>query len=724
MGNFLVAAKAFDPAERIRVIQQVRALIDQIPGVRLRVQGDALDSAFGNPPQALPIEADEAGLRALQNAVGDLVAIDPDTPLHPSSVGSRRTKRTKQMAQNNTGPVAENKDPASTRAVSSPAGASSPASGASSLPQAPIPLKAAKRQYLISSIGGSTAAALGLQSLPAVNLRDTIRRLDIDIVGVVPGLLPATLGALGSTSGGFFVTEIEPARAEALRRNVPPNIAIEENHRLGYGDPPMRKVDPRTSLSLAAAGVTQTFPITVRIVGRGGAPIEGAMVQLASDGLSEGKTDANGLVTLNLILAPGGRARLLYVDVPRDHWDIYIQDPEIAPGQTYEVRAKSLFEMPEILPNFPAEFRFGWGQRLMELDRIPADCDGAGVRIAIIDSGADRTHPLLQHIQQGFDATQENMIGGNWAQDVIGHGTHCAGIITARPADGHAMRGFAPAAEIIVFKIFPGGDFTALARCINRCVELQVDIVNLSLGASVSANLAVDQTMEAAVRSGVAFIVAAGNSGSEVQYPASSRYAMAVAALGAQGMFPENTYDESTIDPTLPMVEALFSPNFTCRGSQVAVSAPGVSIVSSWPNGYNPDSGTSMAAPHVTGLAALLLAHHPIFRGQFRERNAARVNALYQLTRSISVPIAFGADRVGAGLPRLGSLGATLMPTQKQPAAASGQALPFGTSSPISSVLLSGGQGGVQPGFLVPQAIGGPIFVPQGVGLGGFGQNM
>ena len=59
--------------------------------------------------------------------------------------------------------------------------------------------------------------------------------------------------------------------------------------------------------------------------------------------------------------------------------------------------------MPEILPNFPAEFRFGWGQRLMELDRIPADCDGAGVRIAIIDSGADRTHPLLQHIQQGFD---------------------------------------------------------------------------------------------------------------------------------------------------------------------------------------------------------------------------------------------------------------------------------------------------------------------------------
>jgi len=112
------------------------------------------------------------------------------------------------MAQKNTGPVAENIDPAATRTASSPTGASPP--------QAPIPLKAAKRQYLISSIGGSTAAALGLQSLPPVNLRDTIRRLDIDIVGMVPGLLPATLGAVGSTSGDFFVTEIEPARAEAL----------------------------------------------------------------------------------------------------------------------------------------------------------------------------------------------------------------------------------------------------------------------------------------------------------------------------------------------------------------------------------------------------------------------------------------------------------------------------------------------------------------------------
>jgi len=471
----------------------------------------------------------------------------------------------------------------------------------------------------------------------------------------------------------------------------------------------MEKVDTRTSLRLAAAGMTQSFPVTLRIVGRGGAPLQNAAVQLVSDGLSSGRTDANGLVTVNLVLAPGGRARLLFVDVPHDHWDIYIQDPAITPGQLYEVRAKSLYEVPDLLPNFPAEFQFGWGQKLMGLDRIPVGCDGAGVRIAIIDSGADRTHPLLQHIQQGFDATQANLVGGNWAQDTIGHGTHCAGVITARPANGHAMRGFAPAAEVIVFKIFPGGDFTALARCINRCVDLQVDIVNLSLGASVSQNLAVDQTLEGAVKSGVAFIVAAGNSGSDVQYPASSSYSMAVAAFGAQGTFPDDTYDESTFDPAVRMVESLFSPNFTCRGPKIAVGAPGVSIVSSVPNGYNPESGTSMAAPHVTGLAALLLAHHPSFRGQFRERNAARVAALYQLIQSICTPIPFGADRIGSGMPQLGRLAATLIPSQQLPIVASGPTMP------TSPTFFHAGQGGVQSGFLVPQAIGGPIFVPRSI---------
>ena len=81
MKNFTIAARASDPAERTRVIQNVRAIVDRLEGVRLRLQGADLEAAFGTPPQALPIEANEAGLTALKNAVGNDVAIEPDLPL-------------------------------------------------------------------------------------------------------------------------------------------------------------------------------------------------------------------------------------------------------------------------------------------------------------------------------------------------------------------------------------------------------------------------------------------------------------------------------------------------------------------------------------------------------------------------------------------------------------------------------------------------------------------
>ena len=83
---------------------------------------------------------------------------------------------------------------------------------------------------------------------------------------------------------------------------------------------------------------------------------------------------------------------------------------------------------------------------------------------------------------------------------------------------------------------------------------------------------------------------------------------------------------------------------------------PGIdrpAIVSTVPGGFEPQSGTSTAAPHVTGLAALLLAHHPAFQGPLRFRSQQRVVALYGMIRWLCVPYGFGAERTGAGLPRL-----------------------------------------------------------------------
>jgi subtilisin family serine protease len=91
-----------------------------------------------------------------------------------------------------------------------------------------------------------------------------------------------------------------------------------------------------------------------------------------------------------------------------------------------------------------------------------------------------------------------------------------------------------------------------------------------------------------------------------------------------------------------------------------------VAIVSTVPGGFEPQSGTSTAAPHVTGLAALLLAHHPVFQGPLRFRSQQRVAALYSMIRWLCVPYGFGAERTGAGLPRLHGIEQILQPSPQQ----------------------------------------------------------
>jgi subtilisin family serine protease len=99
--------------------------------------------------------------------------------------------------------------------------------------------------------------------------------------------------------------------------------------------------------------------------------------------------------------------------------------------------------------------------------------------------------------------------------------------------------------------------------------------------------------------------------------------------------------------------DGFFSARFTCFGPEVGVCAPGVAILSSVPpDNFAVWDGTSMAAPHVTGLAALVLAHHADFQGAYKARNASRVERLFQILKQSARPLNLGDPyRVGAGLP-------------------------------------------------------------------------
>jgi subtilisin family serine protease len=299
----------------------------------------------------------------------------------------------------------------------------------------------------------------------------------------------------------------------------------------------------------------------------------------------------------------------------------------------------------------------------MRLDQLPPGLRGQGIRVAVIDSGAAATHANLNRIHAGID-----LVGANpdtWNRDDLGHGTHCAGVIAgADPAFG--IRGFAPDAEIHVCKLFPGGQASQLIEALDYCIEHQIDVANLSLAAA-DFSPALEAAILRARRAGVACIAAAGNSGGPVQYPAASPHVLAVAAIGKIDEFPRGTYHAETVNPDVD-AQGYFSARFSCYGPQVDVCAPGVAIVSSIPpDRFAAWDGTSMAASHVTGLAALVLAHHAAFQGAGRMRSEERVERLFHLIRMSARRVSLADPaRIGYGLPdALFALGLVVAPGQE-----------------------------------------------------------
>src|SRR5690606_21710141 len=184
------------------------------------------------------------------------------------------------------------------------------------------------------------------------------------------------------------------------------------------------------------------------------------------------------------------------------------------------------------------------------------------------------------------------------------------------------IRGFAPEAEIHAFKVFPGGRFSSLIEALDLCIERGIDVVNLSLGSDEVSELVTRKILEAQSR-GVACIVAAGNSGGPVQFPGNLPNVLTVSAIGKTGEYPEDTYHAQTLDAQMPAINGIYPAKFSCHGPGIDVCAPGVAVVSCVAGGgYAAWDGTSMATPHITGLAALLLAHHPLFQGQLKDRQS------------------------------------------------------------------------------------------------------
>jgi subtilisin family serine protease len=242
--------------------------------------------------------------------------------------------------------------------------------------------------------------------------------------------------------------------------------------------------------------------------------------------------------------------------------------------------------------------------------------DGTGVTVAVIDTGIDLEHPDLV---ENIDPTLAKDCTGTMptADDDQGHGTHVAGTIAADD-NGFGVVGVAPGATLVPVKVLGSngsGSWSAVICGIDHVTANAdvIDVANLSLGGAGSSKGctdgdALEKAVCSAVGAGVTVVVAAGNDAKDAAgfVPAAYPVALTVSAY-SDSDGTSATVCSSSRGPFKSCDEVFAS--FSNFGTIVDVMAPGVSINSTLRGGgYGTKSGTSMAAPHVAGVAALVIA--------------------------------------------------------------------------------------------------------------------
>ncbi|MED4210661.1 S8 family peptidase [Priestia megaterium] len=238
-------------------------------------------------------------------------------------------------------------------------------------------------------------------------------------------------------------------------------------------------------------------------------------------------------------------------------------------------------------PNDPF-FAYQYGpQKVQAPDAWDVTTSNGNIKIAIIDTGVQLNHPELAiKLWPGYNFVEGNLN----PNDGNGHGTHVAGIVGALTENSLGIAGIAPSASIIPVRALDNsgnGTLSNIANAITYSTNAGAKVINLSLGSS-QGSITLENAINHAWNQGVVIVAAAGNEASNtLTYPAAYQNVIAVASTDIN--------DQKS--------------DFSNYGTWVEVSAPGSTILSTYTGSYYAYlSGTSMACPHVAGLAALLAA--------------------------------------------------------------------------------------------------------------------
>lgn len=238
-----------------------------------------------------------------------------------------------------------------------------------------------------------------------------------------------------------------------------------------------------------------------------------------------------------------------------------------------------------------------------------AGVTGAGVKVAVVDTGVDATHPdFANRVAQIKDFT------GEGPTDKNGHGTHVAGIIGGTGAGSNGKyKGVAPDCTLLAAKVLRGngsGTTSDVMAGIEWAVQQGAHVINMSLGSdgACDGSDALSVLCDAAVAQGVALCVAAGNAGPGSSTVGSPGCAKTVITVGATN----DTDQVTSFSSRGPTSDGRVKPDVCFPGANiVACRATGTSMGSPVNNLYTSASGTSMATPHAAGACALLLQAKP-----------------------------------------------------------------------------------------------------------------
>jgi subtilisin len=233
-----------------------------------------------------------------------------------------------------------------------------------------------------------------------------------------------------------------------------------------------------------------------------------------------------------------------------------------------------------------------WGiEHVNAPDVHSAGFKGAGIKVAVLDTGILTSHADLL-VAGGYDTT-----GTGSYNDDNGHGTHVAGTIAALD-NTIGVLGAAPSAQLYAVKVLNSagsGSYSNIIAGIEWAINNDIDVINMSLGGS-SGSTALEQACNSAYNAGILLVAAAGNEGTSsgttecIGYPAKYSSVMAVGSITSSNV----------------------RSSFSSTGSTLEIMAPGSNIYSTTYNGsYGTMSGTSMACPHVAGVAALVWSAKP-----------------------------------------------------------------------------------------------------------------